>query len=385
MTTHSQRFHVAEDILPGHPDRVADAIAEGIVDHAVGLDPDALVGVEVALFRDTVVITGRIAAGRDPKPGELFKESIVYDAVAAAGYHGRWSILPVGAEPREDGTSQLRILHDLELGPLSDAERGIRRFSDDQNIVVGHAWGYGQNGWLPPAVFVARRLREALIELREKHSDRLGPDGKVLVRLDESGESFGWDVCNVAIQHAEGVGYDELHALVVPALAAAADGMEKLLQCIGRNFDPARVRVNGGGDFSCGGTHGDNGLSGKKLVVDGYGPGVPIGGGALCGKDPHKVDRAGALRARQLARRLVNGLHGEEATVRLGFLPGLESPAFLDALVDGESWDHERIADAITIPDLSLEGTFEQLELAEVSWTDTLRAGYFGSGRSWER
>ena len=206
----------------------------------------------------------------------------------------------------------------------------------------------------------------------------------MLVRLNEGGEYFGWDICNVAIQHAEGVGYDELHALVVPALAAAADGMDKQLYCIGRTFDPTRVRVNGGGDFSCGGTHGDNGLSGKKLVVDGYGPGVPIGGGALCGKDPHKVDRAGALRARQLARRLLPASHGQEATVRLGFLPGLESPAFVDALVDGESWNHERIADAATIPDLSLEATFEHLELAEVSWTETLRAGYFGSGRSWE-
>jgi S-adenosylmethionine synthetase, C-terminal domain len=33
--------------------------------------------------------------------------------------------------------------------------------------------------------------------------------------------------------------------------------------------------------------------------------GFPIGGGALCGKDPHKVDKCGTLRARQLAKRLV--------------------------------------------------------------------------------
>ena len=46
------------------------------------------------------------------------------------------------------------------------------------------------------------------------------------------------------------------------------------------------------------GPEGDNGLSGKKLVIDHYGPGVPIGGGALAGKDPHKMDKCGALRAR---------------------------------------------------------------------------------------
>jgi S-adenosylmethionine synthetase len=31
---------------------------------------------------------------------------------------------------------------------------------------------------------------------------------------------------------------------------------------------------------------------------------VPIGGGALSGNDPHKVDRCGALRACQLAKKL---------------------------------------------------------------------------------
>ena len=39
-------------------------------------------------------------------------------------------------------------------------------------------------------------------------------------------------------------------------------------------------------------------------VIDHYGPGVPIGGGALAGKDPHKVDKSGALRARHLAKKL---------------------------------------------------------------------------------
>ena len=67
-----------------------------------------------------------------------------------------------------------------------------------------------------------------------------------------------------------------------------------------------------------GGPEGDNGLSGKKLVIDHYGPGVPIGGGALAGKDPHKVDKCGALRARQLAKKLVRG-GVDEARVPLGW------------------------------------------------------------------
>ena len=67
-------------------------------------------------------------------------------------------------------------------------------------------------------------------------------------------------------------------------------------------FTPDKLILNGAGEFAIGGPEGDNGLSGKKLVIDHYGPGVPIGGGALPGKDPHKVDKCGALRARQLAK-----------------------------------------------------------------------------------
>ena len=63
--------------------------------------------------------------------------------------------------------------------------------------------------------------------------------------------------------------------------------------------------MNGAGNFEVGGPEGDNGLSGKKLVVDAYGPRVPIGGGALSGKDFFKADRAGAVLARRLAKAVV--------------------------------------------------------------------------------
>ncbi len=53
----------AEYVSPGHPDRLADAIAESIVTAAVQQKPNALVGVEVAVHTDCVFVDGRIAAG----------------------------------------------------------------------------------------------------------------------------------------------------------------------------------------------------------------------------------------------------------------------------------------------------------------------------------
>ena len=58
------KSHIAEYVSPGHPDRLADAIVESIVDLAVGQDPEALVGVECAVHTDHVFIDGRIAAGK---------------------------------------------------------------------------------------------------------------------------------------------------------------------------------------------------------------------------------------------------------------------------------------------------------------------------------
>jgi S-adenosylmethionine synthetase len=93
--------------------------------------------------------------------------------------------------------------------------------------------------------------------------------------------------------------------------------------------------INSTGSFVCGGPSGDNGLTGKKLVVDAYGPGVPIGGGAWSGKDFFKVDRRGGMAARRVALESLLASDAEEATVTLSSLPGGDWPARVDLLLDG--------------------------------------------------
>jgi len=60
----SEKLRFAEAVCAGHPDRLADTIAERVVALATSRDPDALVGVEVALHRNVVFVDGRVAAGR---------------------------------------------------------------------------------------------------------------------------------------------------------------------------------------------------------------------------------------------------------------------------------------------------------------------------------
>ena len=99
------------------------------------------------------------------------------------------------------------------------------------------------------------------------------------------------------------------------------------------------IEMNGAGMFIAGGPNGDNGLSGKKLVVDAYGPGVPIGGGAWSGKDFFKVDRLGGMAARRVALESLLASDADEALVTLTYLPGGDRPARVDLLLDGEPSD----------------------------------------------
>jgi S-adenosylmethionine synthetase len=154
-------------------------------------------------------------------------------------------------------------------------------------------------------------------------SHGLGPDGKVIVVGEAAGHATGIQRISLSLQH-------HTHADRAQLWHAAID----VAATVGIT-DRERITVNGGGDFDVGGPHGDNGLSGKKLVCDAYGPTVPIGGGAWSGKDPHKVDRVGGLRARQLALRAVRRGLGEKATATIGWFPGDRSPSLVRVVADG--------------------------------------------------
>ena len=102
----------AEYVSPGHPDRLADAIAESIVTAAVRQRPDSLVGVEVAVHTDCVFVDGRIAAGSQP----VDIEKIVRDVYRSAGYGGSWNPDP----------EKIRVTTDLCEEVLSPEESDIR-------------------------------------------------------------------------------------------------------------------------------------------------------------------------------------------------------------------------------------------------------------------
>lgn len=304
------RMRPAEWVFPGHPDRLADAIADALVEEAGRRHDRALCGVEVALHRNVVFVDGRIAC---PDAESIDVKGIVRDVYQAAGYGGKFAPTP----------SRLRVLTDLDLGPLLEGEDTLRELSDDQAIVVGYWNSLPGCGGLPVEQVVVQEIGSALAGLRVAEPDLLlGPDGKVLVVVTEHDDGrIRWSELSASLQHAaesDAVSLDRAVRAVVrrvtSELATRIPGFA--------NEVPETLLVNGAGDFVCGGPHGDNGLSGKKLVVDGCGPRVPIGGGTLHGKNTWKPDRYGPAVARDHARRFCERNGERECTVTMIVRPG---------------------------------------------------------------
>jgi S-adenosylmethionine synthetase len=369
------RLRPAEAVASGHPDKICDAIADTLLEAAVRREPRALVGVEVAVHRDRVFTTGRIA-GAALTIGEI--EQLVRGRYASLGHGDVWAPDP----------ARLGIVCDLDLGPLVPGEADFRDISDDQSICTGYAVDSAATGWLPPEHWLAHAVIRRLERLRQERPDlRLGPDAKAAVLcVGRPGQPMGLETATVSLQQK--IGADEIatRRAVVEAVRSALSAAQSVLE-IPRDLAD-RVLVNGAGNFECGGPMGDNGLSGKKLVVDAYGPRVPIGGGALSGKDFFKVDRAGAIAARRLATVMVRSGASREILVELLWRPG-DREARVAAVTgaDGEAVDP---APWLPLVDFSLHGSGTRWpsELAALGVAtpiaDLATLGHFGGGQPWE-
>ena len=89
--------------------------------------------------------------------------------------------------------------------------------------------------------------------------------------------------------------------------------------------------VNPTGRFVIGGPFADCGVTGRKLACDTYGGVGRIGGGAMSGKDPTKVDRSGAYVARKIARDIVMAGYADKAEVQIAYAIGVTERGDRDA------------------------------------------------------
>jgi S-adenosylmethionine synthetase len=301
----------AEAVLQGHPDKFSDQIADRIIEEAYSFDAEAYGQIEVSVWSNHIFLSGATATR---KPFATPVRDLVVEVGRAIGYT-RENHIDVAQYEIED-----RVCW-MTLDPTQ-----WTRSVNDQAICIGWAGYDAHTRFLPPEHFLAHALRLALTgSLKAGALSGEGPDGKLLIRVCE--DDGGWALEHVlcTLQQKPATHIIDLTERVARVIGAAYREVQRVDDRWCRPWRDVTLMVNPNGPLVNGGSDGDNGQTGRKLVMDYYGPRIPIGGGALSGKDFSHIDRAGSYAARQAALTAVCS-GAKTCKVTLTYAPNCDAP-----------------------------------------------------------
>ena len=366
-----KRLFTSECVTCGHPDKVADAISDAILDACLAQDSGSRVACETTVTTDFCLICGEITT----------KANVDYASVA------REVIRQIGYTVPGDGfdADTVEILckihtqsADIAMG-TNDEVGG----AGDQGMMFGGACTQTPE-LMPLPAALSRALSNRLTEC-VRSNDLLRPDGKtqVSVEFDEQGNVKGIDTVVVSIMHSADFEMEELRRYIREGVIAP------VLKAYGFDIaDVAHIHINPTGNFVIGGPNGDTGLTGRKIIVDTYGGYFSHGGGAFSGKDPTKVDRSGAYMARYMAKNLVAAGLASQVQVQLAYAIGVAEPVSVrvDSYGTGKLADEALTALLRKTCDLTPAGIIRKLQLRRPIYGKTALEGHFGvSDRPWEQ
>lgn len=362
-----ERF-ASESVCAGHPDKVADQISDAIVDAVLAQDPTGRTAVETLVADNRVIIAGEINT-----TAKVDVETIVREQIKRLGY-------TVPAWGFSDESPIDNYLHqqspEISVGVDNDG-------AGDQGLMFGYATDETPE-YLPLPIALAHGLAKALDSARESGIlPYLRPDGKaqVVVRY-EDGTPVAVEHVTIAVPHDENVTLEQVRADVYTTI------ITPVLQNYGFSVDTNSIVVNGTGVWYTPGPGSDSGLTGRKIVVDGYGGFARVGGGAFSGKDPSKVDRSGAYAARFIAKNIVAHGLAKEAEVALAYYIGAKEPVnfTINTFGTGKKSSEEISAYAHQLLTPSVKNIVEKLDLRRPIYLQTAAYGHFGKPNlPWEQ
>ena len=316
----------AEFVSPKHPDKICDFIADSILDAYLESDKESRLAIEVMGGHKLITINGEVTSQAKPNIPKLAQGIVGQD------YKVIVNIVLQSSE----------IAQGVDIGGAGD-----------QGIMKGYATNETPE-YLPLEYVLARNLCRGIYEVYPY-------DGKTQVTIEDG------KVVTVVASFQNTKNADLL--VLVKKILKENRPTEDLTKTV--------YLINPAGEWAQGGFDADTGLSGRKLVIDNYGPEVPVGGGSFSGKDYTKVDRSGAYMARRIAVDLLERRGAKEVYTKLAYAIGKKEPVMAVAVVDG-------VEEKIAGYDLSPRGIREFLKLDKVKLSDASCWGHFGRNFEWK-
>lgn len=352
----------SESVTEGHPDKICDIISDSILDAALEQDPDSHMAVECTIKDDLIFIYGEANT----------KSLINYEEIA------KYTLKEIGYIEDYFVISKVKKQSNEINNAVENSGLGIG--AGDQGIMFGYACDETEE-LMPATIMYAHKLAKKLSEVR-KSSNILLPDGKTQVSIEyENNKIKRIDAIIISAQHKKGVTKIEIENLIKSKVIKSVIP-ETLLD------DKTRIIINPSGSFTIGGSFGDSGTTGRKIVCDTYGGMGRIGGGCLSSKDPTKVDRSAAYYCRYVAKSIVaNGL-AKRCEVQASFAIGKKNPISLcvDTFGTGRQSDEELLDIIRKNFDFSVSNIIKELDLKKPIYKATSCYGHFGNPSfSWER
>lgn len=290
------KLYSNEIVFRGHPDKVCDQISDALLDECLKQDKYSRCGIEVMGGKGKIFITGEVTTKANLDVSKITKR-----VLSDIGYNTDYEIVNnLGVQSS-----------DIALGTNEEVMG-----AGDNGMMFGYACRDTKE-YLPLSMVILQKLSETYDELRKK-DNRFLPDGKAQITgVYENNKLVKIKTFTICYQNTE-LEREETDNILINIVNNL---------CKEYNIKVEEFLINPTGRFEIGGFAGDAGLTGRKIVVDSYQSFAPVGGGAFSGKDPTKVDRSGAYKAREIAKNiLINNEEYNWCEVQLSYSIGIEEP-----------------------------------------------------------
>ena len=337
------RLYSNEIVFRGHPDKVCDQISDALLDAYLKQDENARCGIEVMGGKGKIFVTGEVTS-----VAKVDVECVVRRVLRDIGYSSDYEIINnLGCQSP-----------DIALG-TNDEVGG----AGDQGMMYGYACDDTEE-LLPTAMIILQKLSRWYDEKR-KECHCLGSDGKAQItgEYDENRKLKKIRYFTISYQNDE-CHREELDQMIRDECLKICNYYQILVE---------KFLINPTGRFLIGGFEGDAGLTGRKIVVDSYQSFAKVGGGAFSGKDPTKVDRSGAYKAREIAKRYLKKYRLHWCSVQLSYAIGISKP--LAIYIDSDKGNIE--VDESLYLECTPQNIIKDLDLHHVCYEELAKFGNF--------